>query len=303
MGASSTYSPNEVIEVANFAALPATGLDGIIYMTADDGQLYTWNGSSYDSTIGTTNLSIGTVTATTVNVNSDTGTNATLPSATVTEAGLMSAADKVILNGISDTDDQTAAEVSYDNATSGLTATDTQAAIDEVEGRVDTLESSSHAAVTLNADDATQQSANLVGQEIQLVQATASTDGVMSAEDKARLDAMVAPKKIDPPQITVNQNNYGPTGWDATVTRINVTTTGNRNVTGLVATGFTQLHTVTFVNSNAIGGDNISLKNQDAGSTAANRFKFNTSTYTLEPGEFVTLIRSTDNFWLVSGDK
>lgn len=38
------------------------------------------------------------------------------------------------------TDDQTAAEVSYSNATSGLTATDTQAAVDEIEGRVDTVE-------------------------------------------------------------------------------------------------------------------------------------------------------------------
>lgn len=35
------------------------------------------------------------------------------------------------------TDDQTAAEVSYDNATSGLTATDTQAAIDEIDAAVD----------------------------------------------------------------------------------------------------------------------------------------------------------------------
>ena len=37
--------------------------------------------------------------------------------------------------------DLTAENVSFDNATSGLTATDVQAAIDEVEGRVDTVES------------------------------------------------------------------------------------------------------------------------------------------------------------------
>lgn len=37
-----------------------------------------------------------------------------------------------------------ATEIDYNNATSGLIATDTQAAIDEVEGRVDTLESVSH---------------------------------------------------------------------------------------------------------------------------------------------------------------
>lgn len=55
---------------------------------------------------------------------------------------------------------------------------------------LDALETASHAAVTLNAGDATQQSANLVGQELELVQATASTDGVMSAEDKAKLDGI-----------------------------------------------------------------------------------------------------------------
>ena len=37
-----------------------------------------------------------------------------------------------------------ASEISYDNSTSGLVATDVQGAIDEVEGRVDTLESATH---------------------------------------------------------------------------------------------------------------------------------------------------------------
>lgn len=41
----------------------------------------------------------------------------------------------------SQTDDQTAAEVSYSNTTSGLTATDVQAAIDELDGTVDGLSS------------------------------------------------------------------------------------------------------------------------------------------------------------------
>ena len=41
------------------------------------------------------------------------------------------------------TDDQTAAEVTYDNTDSGLSATDVKAAVDEVDGRVDTLESKS----------------------------------------------------------------------------------------------------------------------------------------------------------------
>jgi len=40
--------------------------------------------------------------------------------------------------------DYGANEITYDNSTSGLTATDAQAAIDEVEGRVDTIESASY---------------------------------------------------------------------------------------------------------------------------------------------------------------
>lgn len=62
---------------------------------------------------------------------------------------------------------------------------------------LDALETASHAALTLNAGDATQQSANLVGQELELVQATASTDGVMSAEDKAKLDGIEAGATAD----------------------------------------------------------------------------------------------------------
>ncbi len=57
---------------------------------------------------------------------------------------------------------------------------------------LDALETASHAAMTLHAGDATQQSANLSGQELELVQATDSTDGVMSAEDKAKLDGIEA---------------------------------------------------------------------------------------------------------------
>jgi len=45
---------------------------------------------------------------------------------------------KDLIDGI--TDNQTAAEVSFSNTASGLTATDVQAAIDEVEGRVDSAE-------------------------------------------------------------------------------------------------------------------------------------------------------------------
>lgn len=119
------------------------------------------------------------------------------------------ATDGSKLDGIESgaTADQNASEVPYTNTTSGLTATDVQAAIDEVEGRIDTLEGSSHAAVTLNAGDATQQSASLSGQELTLNQATTSTDGVMSAEDKSKLDGIEAGATADQTAVEVSYSN------------------------------------------------------------------------------------------------
>ena len=90
---------------------------------------------------GATNLSAAAVTATTVDVASSTGTDATIPGATGVAAGVMSAADKAKADTVETNAaaDQIAAEVPYSNVTSGLVATDTQAAIDEVEGRLDAI--------------------------------------------------------------------------------------------------------------------------------------------------------------------
>lgn len=57
-------------------------------------------------------------------------------------------------------------------------------------GDIATLNAASHAAVTLNAGAATQDSASLSGQELTLNQATVTTDGVMSSEDKVKLDGI-----------------------------------------------------------------------------------------------------------------
>ncbi len=132
---------------------------------------------------GNTDLAIANRTATTLDVTSSTGTDATVPFATTSLAGLLVATDKTKLDGIETgaTADQNANEVPYNNTTSGLTATDVQAAIDEVEGRIDTLETIDHQPVTLNAGTVTQDSANLVGQELELVAATGTTSGVVTA--------------------------------------------------------------------------------------------------------------------------
>lgn len=45
-----TYLPSyvdEVVEVANFAALPGTGVSGVIYLTIDTSNSYRWGGASY----------------------------------------------------------------------------------------------------------------------------------------------------------------------------------------------------------------------------------------------------------------
>lgn len=89
----------------------------------------------------------------------------------VTDAGsgaIITSAERSKLSGIEAgaKDDQSAAEVPYTNTTSGMTATDVQAAIDEVEGRVDTLEgatapSSASEAITLIAGNITSESVSL----------------------------------------------------------------------------------------------------------------------------------------------
>lgn len=78
--------------------------------------------------------------------------------ATTTTDGAFAATDKVKLDGIEAgaTADQSAAEVAFNNVASGLTATDVQAAIDEVEGRLDTVEASNPAQpVTVNRETIT----------------------------------------------------------------------------------------------------------------------------------------------------
>jgi len=91
---------DDVIEVANYAALPIPGATGVIYITLDTNKVYRWTGSVYvEIASGSTNLSY-TPGISDGTVNSDTGTDATIPLAGVTNAGLFSAAEKTKLAGI-----------------------------------------------------------------------------------------------------------------------------------------------------------------------------------------------------------
>lgn len=131
--------------------------------------------------------------------------------ATATQKGLMTIAYASKLEGIEPNakDDQNASEVPFNNTTSGLTATDAQAAIDEVEGRVDTLEGSSHAALTLGGapNDTTDDTLDLVGQSLTVNLATGTTDGAMSAADKSKLDGVEPNAKDDQNAAEVPYSN------------------------------------------------------------------------------------------------
>lgn len=77
--------------------------------------------------------------------------------------------------------------------------------------------------------------------------------------------------EISPAQITANQNNYNPTGL-ATAIRVRLSTDASRNITGLVPIGTSPDGEFKILTN--VGSFNIVLTNEDALSTAANRFSF-----------------------------
>jgi hypothetical protein len=71
---------------------------------------------------------------------------------------------------------------------------------------------------------------------------------------------------VTPPQITATQNNYDPSGW-STASVLRLSSDASRDITGLAGGTdgrFAFIHNV--------GTNQIILKSEDAGSTAANRF-------------------------------
>src|SRR3990167_2263510 len=75
---------------------------------------------------------------------------------------------------------------------------------------------------------------------------------------------------LTPAQITANQNNYNPTGYGDTYSILRLASDAARNITGLlVPTAITDGKVVIIFN---VGGFNITLVDESASSTAANRF-------------------------------
>ncbi len=96
---------------------------------------------------------------------------------------------------------------------------------------------------------------------------------------------------ISPTQITANQNDYNPTGL-STATVLRLSTDASRNITGI--SGGADGRLLALFN---IGSFPVVLKTADTGSSAANRFDFDTDV-TLQPDQGIILLYdSTDSRW------
>jgi hypothetical protein len=124
-------------------ATAPTGADlGDIYVNTNTGTIYFWDGDSWELTAidtNTTNTSFAVVGTDLVITDSD-GNTVSVPVADI--------------GTLTNTDDQTAAEVTYDNTTSGLAAIDVQDAIDEINGLAGTVSLSDNGDGTYDFTDA-----------------------------------------------------------------------------------------------------------------------------------------------------
>jgi hypothetical protein len=100
---------------------------------------------------------------------------------------------------------------------------------------------------------------------------------------------------ISPAQITDNQDDYSPTGL-ATASTLRLNTDASRNITGLAGGADGRLILI-----HNVGSNNIVLKDEDAGSSAANRFALNAD-LTLSADECAVLqYDSTSSRWRMIG--
>lgn len=100
---------------------------------------------------------------------------------------------------------------------------------------------------------------------------------------------------ISPPQITADQNNYNPSGLSgATVVRLN--TDAARNITGL--SGGSDGREIRIYN---VGSFNITLKDESASSTAANRFALQADIVIAPDVGVILQYDSTSSRWRAQG--
>ena len=206
---------NQVLNavVQNLAVAPTSPVAGQIYWSTADDTLYAYDAANTVwidlGSDGITNLSYTAGVSNGVIV-SDTGTDATIPLADATNAGLISAAEKSKLSGIESNakDDQSASEVPS-NAVGNLAATNVQAALQELQGDIDSINavSAQDLGITHNATNVDITIDN--GSDIVLAAATSTTAGAMIASDKSKLDGIESSAKDDQ---SADEVPYTPTG-------------------------------------------------------------------------------------------
>jgi hypothetical protein len=176
-----------------------------------------------------TNIGQGTLTATTIPLTSSTGTGTTLPSATTSLAGLLSAADKLKLDGVT-----AGAAVAAVTGTAPITSSGGASPAIGIAAATSLVPGSMSAADKAKLDAATSIVTGVTGTApisssggtnpaISIVAATPSVPGSMSASDKSKLDGIAAGA-----QVNVSTN-----------LALGTTTTTTQPVTNSNGTGFT----------------------------------------------------------------
>ncbi len=101
---------------------------------------------------------------------------------------------------------------------------------------------------------------------------------------------------ISPAQITTDQNNYDPIGYDIKTSVLRLTSDASHSITGIV--DGTDGRVLTILN---VGTNPIVLSNQSASSTAANRFAFGKNVILAADQTAAIIYDSTSQRWRAAG--
>lgn len=118
-----------------------------------------------------------------------------------------------------------------------------------------------------------------------------------------RVRALSFPNDITPAQITANQNDYNPEGWEA-ATVLRISSNGNYNITGHVAPQESARgRFLVYRNINALGGGTLTLPDQSALSAASSRWAFPGGNIDVAPLDGIAFLYDfTELRWFVFGD-